>query len=129
MRPRDLFTAATVSYVANCALGAAVATRILRTDEVRWVHHGLYTLTSTLAVGAVSSLVWSRSRAGWFLLPAAVPFVLIPRRSARSSGHMVLALSAAPFFAASLRAAHTEPTVTKRATTKTAPTKPGEQQA
>lgn len=129
MRPRDLFTAATVSYLANCALGAGVATRILRTDEVRWVHHGLYSLTSALGVGAVSSLVWSGSRAGWFLLPAAVPFFFIPRRSARSSGHIVLALSAAPFFAVSLLAAHTEPESTETATTKTATTKPGEQKA
>lgn len=108
MKPRHLFTAATVSYLANCGLGAAVATRKLRTDDVRWVHHGLYILTSTLAAGAVSSLLWSRSRAGWLLLPAAVPFALIPRRSARSRGHVVLALSAAPFFAASLAAALTE---------------------
>lgn len=102
MRPAVLFTAASTSYLANCALGAGVATRRIRTDRAHWVHHALYIATSTLAGAAVSSLLWSRNRAGWFLLPAAVPLTLIPHVSARSSRHIALALSAAPFFAASL---------------------------
>lgn len=102
MKPAMLFTAATSSYLANCTLGAAVATGVLRTDNARWVHHALYIATSTLAGAAVSSLFWSRSRAGWLLLPAAVPLVLIPRISARSRRHVVVAASAAPFFVGSL---------------------------
>lgn len=100
MKPAILFSAATASYVANCALGLSVATGVLDTTKVHWLHHGLYTCTSTLAGAAVSSLVWSRSTAGWWLLPAAVPLALIPHLSARSRRHPALALSAAPFFAA-----------------------------
>jgi hypothetical protein len=102
MQPAILFTAAATSYAANCALGAAVATRLLDTRRVHWVHHALYSCTSTLAAAAVSSLLWSPSRAGWWLLPAAVPLVLIPRVSARTRGHVGLAVSAAPFFLAGL---------------------------
>lgn len=101
-RPAFLFTAASISYVANCALGAAVATRLVDTRRAHWVHHALYTCTSTLAGAAVSSLVWSSSRAGWWLLPAAVPLGLIPRVSARTPTHVGLAVSAAPFFVAGL---------------------------
>ncbi len=100
MQPAILFTAAAASYAANCALGAAVATRRVDTSGVHWLHHGLYTCTSVLAAAAVSSLLWSRSRAGWWLLPAAVPLAVIPRVSAHTSGHARIALSAAPFFAA-----------------------------
>jgi predicted metal-binding membrane protein len=102
MKPALLFTAAAASYAANCALGAAVATRVLDTTHFHWLHHGLYIATSTLAAAAVSSLVWSTSRAGWFLLPAAVPLTLIPRVSARSPRHAAVGLSAAPFFVAGL---------------------------
>lgn len=99
---RLLFTAAATSYLANCALGASVATGLVRTDGFRWVHHALYISTSTIAGAAASSLLWSRSRAGWALLPAAVPLLLIPRISARSRRHVVVAASAAPFFGAGL---------------------------
>lgn len=102
MQPAILFTAAAASYAANCALGAAVATRMIDTTEVHWMHHALYTTTSLLAGAAVSTLLWSPSRAGWWLLPAALPLVLIPRVSARTGRHPVIALSAAPFFAAAL---------------------------
>ena len=97
-----LFTAASASYLASCALGAGVATRRIRTGRARWVHHALYVATATLTGAAASSLLWSRHRAGVFLLPAAVPLALIPHVSARSFGHPLLALSAAPFFTASL---------------------------
>ena len=100
MQPAILFTAAAGSYAANCALGAAVATRRLDTGGFHWVHHALYVCTSTLALAAVSSLLWSESRAGWWLLPAAVPLVLIPYVSSHSRRHPALALTAAPFFAA-----------------------------
>lgn len=102
MRPAVLFTAASTSYLANCALGVGVATRAIRTGRAHWVHHALYIATSTLVGAAVSSLLWSRNRAGWLLLPAAVPLTLIPYVNARSPRHIALALSAAPFFAASL---------------------------
>lgn len=102
IRPAWLFTAATTSYAANCALGGAVALRLLDTSRVRWVHHALYVTTATLAAAATSSLVWSTNRAGWALLPAAAPLALIPYVSTRSRGHRAVALSAAPFFVGSL---------------------------
>lgn len=105
MKPVILFSAAATSYVANCAVGAGVATRVLDTSRVHWVHHALYVCTSTLAGAAVSSLLWSPSRAGWALLPAAVPLGLIPYVSSHSPRHIAVALSAAPFFAAGVVAA------------------------
>ena len=100
MLPAILFTAAATSYAANCALGAAVATRMVDTTNFRWLHHGLYISTSTLAGVAVSSELWSGSKAGWWLLPAGVPLALIPRVSSHSPRHVLVALAAAPFFAA-----------------------------
>ncbi len=100
-----LFAAATTSYVANVALGTAVATRVVRTHRFRWVHHALYVSTSVLAGAAASSLLWSGSRAGLRLLPAALPLAAVPYVSARSRRHPVVALSAAPFFVAGLAAA------------------------
>lgn len=107
-RAHPLFIAATVSYAANCALGTAVATGRVHTGRAHWVHHALYICTSALAAAAASSLVWSRSRAGWALLPAAIPLVAIPTVSARTRGHVGIALSAAPFFLGALIASHRE---------------------
>jgi hypothetical protein len=105
VNPAILFTAATSSYLANCTVGAAVASGALDTSDRRWVHHALYVLTCALGAAAVSSLAWSRSRAGLVLLPAAVPLALIPRFGARTRRHPIVALSAAPFFVLSLVAA------------------------
>ena len=102
MNPAVLFTAATTSYLANCALGTMVATGALRTGRAHWVHHAMYITTASLAGVAASSLFWSRNRAGLLLLPAAVPLVLIPAISSHSRRHIVTALAAAPFFVASL---------------------------
>ena len=102
MKPAILFTAAAGSYAANCVLGVGVATRLLDTSKVHWVHHVLFSCTATLAGAAVSSLFWSSSRAGWWLLPATVPLSLIPQVSSHSRRHILVALSAAPFFATSL---------------------------
>ncbi|MCU1424887.1 MAG: hypothetical protein JWM51_1178 [Microbacteriaceae bacterium] len=97
-----LFTAATASYAANCALGTAVASGVVDTREYRWVHHALYVSTLVLSGAAASSLLWSRSRAGWVLLPAAIPLSVIPSLGARLPRHPAVALAAAPFFIASL---------------------------
>jgi hypothetical protein len=101
-RPVALFVAATATYAANVALGSAVAARLVDTRRFRWVHHALYVSTSVLAGAAASTLVWSDSRAGWRLLPAVVPLTAVARVGARSRRHPVVALSAAPFFVASL---------------------------
>lgn len=100
--PVTLFAAATAAYAANVSLGTGVAVGLVHTRRFRWVHHALYISTSVLAGAAASSLLWSGSRAGWRLLPAAVPLVVVARVSARSRQHPMVALSAAPFFAASL---------------------------
>jgi hypothetical protein len=101
-RPLVLFTAATTTYALNVGLGSAVALRLVDTRRFRWVHHALYVSTSVLAAAAGSTLLWSDSRAGWRLLPAAVPLVVVSQVSARSRRHPVVALSAAPFFVSSL---------------------------
>jgi hypothetical protein len=108
MGPQPLFVAAAASYSANCALGASVALGVLDTRRIRWVHHAVYIATCVLAAAAVgTALLRSGERphertAALALAPAAVPLALIPRVSAHSNGHVKLALSAAPFFAAGL---------------------------
>lgn len=100
--PVVLFAAATTTYALNVGLGSAVALRLVDTRRFRWIHHALYVSTSLLAGAAASTLLWSGSRAGWRLLPAALPLVLVSQVSARSRRHPVVALSAAPFFVTSL---------------------------
>jgi hypothetical protein len=97
-----VFTAATVSYAANCLLGLSVAARWVDTSRARWVHHAMYIATCALAAAAATSLLRSRNRAGWLLLPVAVPLAVIPYAGTRGSRHPLLALSAAPFFWLSL---------------------------
>lgn len=107
VRSAPVFTAAAVSFAANCALGASVALRLVDTRNARWVHHALYVATSALAVGAMSSAAWGRPRrvsreAAALLAPCAVPLALIPYTGTRTRRHPLIALSAAPFFAAAL---------------------------
>jgi hypothetical protein len=96
------FRAAGLAYLANCGLGLGVSTRIIDTTRIHWLHHALYVTTSALTALALSSLVWSRSRAGWWLLPAAVPLAVIPFAGTRTRRHPAIALSAAPFFVLSV---------------------------
>ena len=121
-----MFTAATVSYAANCALGASVALRLVDTRDVRWVHHALYLATFSLAVGAMSSALWGSPRrtsreAAALLAPAAVPLTLIPYAGTHTRRHPLVALAAAPFFIAALVRSNlpdrTIPAATPRMTT------------
>jgi len=93
-----LVTAATASYVLNCAWGTAVAVRIIRTRRLRLVHHALFVSTASLTVAAVAAPLWTRSRASLFLLPALVPLALAPRVDARSRAHWSVAIAAAPSY-------------------------------
>ena len=107
VRSAPMFTAATVSYAANCALGASVALRLIDTRNVRWVHHALYIATFALAVAAMSSSAWGSPRrasreASVLLAPAAVPLTLIPYAGTRTRRHPLIALTAAPFFVAAM---------------------------
>jgi len=97
---RAAFAAAGVSYLASASVGSGVASGAVDLRGARWVHHALYLVTVGLAGVAVSSLAWSPSRAGWALLPAAVPLAVLPRLGPRRPRHPLVALSAAPFFAA-----------------------------
>lgn len=98
-----LLVAAAGSYVANCALGGAVALRLLDTSGYRWLHHVVFTATATLTALAAADLVRRRD-VGRFLrlAPVAVPLALVPRVSARTRGHVLVAASMAPAYLAAL---------------------------
>jgi hypothetical protein len=100
MTDRLLVTAATASYLANCALGLAAASRRFDTRRIHWLHHALFASTGTSTLLATGSLLRHRNSAGRRLLPALVPLSIIPFVDARRRGHVMLALAAAPFFAA-----------------------------
>ncbi|GAA2232674.1 hypothetical protein N1031_08620 [Herbiconiux moechotypicola] len=123
MTPQPLLAAAATSYAANCALGGAVALRVVDTSGFRWVHHALYISTCVLTGTALVALVVAATRTGCAphrphdrprsrdtarasaalaLLPTAVPLAIIPRVSARTRRHPLIALAAAPFYAAAL---------------------------
>lgn len=95
---RRLVTAATLAYVANCAWGAAVAVRLVRTRKLRVVHHGLFVVTATLTGVAATTPVWTRDRSALFLLPALVPLAVAPRTNPRSGAHWRVAVAAAPSY-------------------------------
>ncbi|MBT1001880.1 hypothetical protein KIH31_04620 [Paenarthrobacter sp. DKR-5] len=101
--PQVCFGLAGGSFAASCALGLGVASKRFSTARFRWVHHALFVLTCLLGAVAASSLLWSASPAGWFLLPAAVPLAALPAAgSPRLGRHAALALAAAPFFFVSI---------------------------
>ena len=104
-RTPPVFAMAALSYLLNCALGAAVAGRIIDTSRFRWLHHALFIVTSASAAVALSSALWgeprgSSRRAALGLAPAVLPLVAIPFAGTRGRRHPLVALSAAPFFAA-----------------------------
>ena len=101
---RALLRAAGASYLASCALGAGVATGVLRTGRARWVHHALYVSTATLTAVALAAAGRERARSGWWLLPVVVPLAVVPYAGTRSRRHVLVAASAAPFYAAALAA-------------------------
>lgn len=100
---RTLVTAAAAAYAANCALGASVAARWVDTSNVRWVHHGLYIVTSATTAAAAVVAGVTRSPAAIALAPAAVPLFLLQRHGARPlPRHTRDALAAAPCYVAGL---------------------------
>lgn len=101
---RPLLRIAGGSYLASCALGTGVATGVLRTGRARWLHHALYINTATLTAVALAAAGRERSRAGWWLLPVVVPLAVVPYAGTRSRRHVLVAASAAPFYAAALAA-------------------------
>ncbi|WP_426185628.1 hypothetical protein [Microbacterium sp. TWP3-1-2b2] len=102
-----LFQAAALSYAANCALGVTVALRLVDTSGFRWLHHALYITTCAAVAAALSSRWWrgphhATRRATSALAPAVVPLAAIAYVPTHSRRHPLIALAAAPFFAASL---------------------------
>ena len=102
-----LFVAAAVAYTANCALGLAVAARIIDTSGFRWLHHALYIATCATSAAAFSAIVWGRPkrasrRAALALAPAAAPLAAIPYLGTHTRRHPLVALAAAPFIVAGL---------------------------
>ena len=97
-----LLRLAAASYLASCALGTGVATGRLRTGRARWVHHALYVSTASLTGVALGAAVLGRRRSGWWLLPAVLPLAAVPYAGTRSNRHVLVAASAAPFYAAAL---------------------------
>jgi hypothetical protein len=97
---RSLVAAATCAYLANCALGTAVQTRVVDTSRHRWTHHALYIVTSTLTVTAILGSFARRSPRGWLLAPALLPLALLPRVG--HDAHALTGMAAAPFYAGAL---------------------------
>ncbi len=93
-----LTTAALGTYTANAAFGTAVAAGLVDNRRIRWVHHALFILTSTLAALALLAALLERRRAAIALIPAAVPLIALPSTAGHRSRHAVVALSAAPGF-------------------------------
>lgn len=96
---RGWLAAASIGYLANCALGASVATRLIDTHEIRWVHHALFTTTAALtSVTAVAAGVARRPRLVAPLAAALAVLALIPFVGTRTWRHTATALAAAPLF-------------------------------
>jgi len=97
-----LVTAASVSYAGNAAFGAAVAVGVVDNRRIRWVHHALYVVTSSLTTVALAAGVMERRAAGLALLPAVGPLIALPYAGGQLRRHAALAGSAAPAFATAL---------------------------
>ena len=102
-----LFVAAASAYAANCALGTAVAARVIDTRNFRWVHHGLYIATCATTALALAAGLWATPRAAsrraaLALLPATAPLAAIPYLGTHTRRHPLVALAAAPFILAGL---------------------------
>lgn len=92
--------AASVSYAASLALGLLVASRRVDSSGFHWLHHVLYIVTFVLAAAAIVAGWWQHPLVGWLLLPALVPFALIPFLGTRGVRHPIAGLVPVPFYLA-----------------------------
>jgi hypothetical protein len=92
--------AASASYAASIALGVLVATRRVDSSGFHWLHHALYVSTFVLAAACVAAGLVRHPLVGWLLLPALVPFALIPFLGTRGVRHPIAGLVPAPFYLA-----------------------------
>lgn len=91
------------AYAANALLGVSVATRLIDTSEVRWVHHGLFTATAVATSAALGLASFRRDSSALALAPAIGVLALLQRHGAHPLGrHSRDALLAAPFYATAL---------------------------
>jgi hypothetical protein len=91
---------ASVSYLSNITLGVLVATRRVDSSGFHWLHHALYICTFVLAAAAVAAGLWRHQLVGWLLLPALVPFALIPFVGTHGVRHPITGIAPAPFYIA-----------------------------
>ncbi len=98
--PRALVAVAAGAWLTNCALGAAVQTRLVDTSRHRWTHHALYVVTTTLTVAAVAASLSQRSRRAFALAPALLPLAVLPHVG--HDAHATTGLAAGPWYAAAL---------------------------
>ncbi|GIE82553.1 hypothetical protein Aph02nite_85030 [Actinoplanes philippinensis] len=95
---RSLITAAALGYLTNTAFGVAVAMGAIDNRRIRWVHHALYVVTSSLTTAALAAAAIERRPGGLALLPAAGPLVVLPYAGGRLHRHAAVAGSAAPAY-------------------------------
>jgi hypothetical protein len=94
------FLASGLCYAANCALGTAVATRLIDTRRFRWVHHALYIATVSTTMLALAVGIRRDRTAALALAPALAPLAVIPYAGTHTRRHPLIALTAAPFITA-----------------------------
>ena len=97
-----LVTAAAVSYASNAAFGVAVAVGAVDNTRIRWIHHALYVVTSSLTTVALAASAIERRAAGLALLPAVGPLIVLPYAGGQLRRHAAIAGSAAPAYATAL---------------------------
>lgn len=95
----SLSSAALASFIVNTGYGTAVAAGVFGTARMRWLHHALFILTSTLTGLTLLTCVLGRRRAVLALAPAAAALVAMPSTRGGSARHIALAASALPSFA------------------------------
>lgn len=98
--PTTLLCVASASYGASVLLGVLVATRVVDTRGLRWLHHVLYSVTFGLAAATVLVALLYRDLAAALLAPALIAFALIPFIGARGLGHRLVGAAPAPFYLA-----------------------------
>ena len=93
----------TALYAVTCTVGASVRTGLLDTSRARWVHHALFVATaSATGLAALRLAASCRVPAALALATTAVPFAALTRVSTRTDRHALVALTAAPAYAAAL---------------------------
>ena len=64
----------------------------------------LFTISNVVPGVAIRATLLARRRSGWWLLPAVLPLAVVPYAGTRSRRHVLVAVSAAPFYAAAVAA-------------------------